>query len=48
MLPKKLDEKVAELHLEKLNVHLTVLNEDQSSYIGVSSSGPFKPDHYRY
>ena len=48
MLPKKLDEKVAKLHLEKLNVHLTVLNEDQSSYIGVSSSGPFKPDHYRY
>ena len=48
MLPKKLDEKVAKLHLEKLNVHLTVLNEDQSGYIGVSSSGPFKPDHYRY
>ncbi len=48
MLPKKLDEKVAKLHLEKLNVHLTVLNEDQSDYIGVSSSGPFKPDHYRY
>ncbi len=48
MLPKKLDEKVAKLHLEKLNVHLTVLNEDQSSYIGVSRSGPFKPDHYRY
>jgi len=48
MLPKKLDEKVAKLHLEKLNVHLTVLNEDQSGYIGVSTSGPFKPDHYRY
>ena len=48
MLPKELDEKVASLHLKKLNVNLTKLNEEQSKYIGVSDNGPFKPDHYRY
>ena len=48
MLPKELDEKVASLHLKKLNVNLTKLNEEQSEYIGVPNSGPFKPDHYRY
>ena len=48
MLPKKLDEKVASLHLKKLNVNLTKLNEEQSEYIGVPNNGPFKPDHYRY
>ncbi len=48
MLPKELDEKVASLHLKKLNVNLTELNEEQSEYIGVPSSGPYKPDHYRY
>jgi adenosylhomocysteinase len=47
-LPKKLDEKVAALHLEKIGVKLTKLNEKQSAYIGVSESGPFKPEHYRY
>ena len=48
MLPKELDEKVASLHLKKLNVNLTELNEEQSEYIGVPNSGPYKPDHYRY
>ena len=48
MLPKELDEKVASLHLKKLNVNLTKLNEEQSNYIGISNNGPFKPDHYRY
>ena len=48
VLPKHLDEKVAALHLEKLGVKLTKLSDKQASYIGVSQSGPFKPDHYRY
>lgn len=47
-LPKHLDEKVASLHLEKIGVKLTKLRPDQAAYIGVSQSGPFKPDHYRY
>jgi adenosylhomocysteinase len=47
-LPKHLDEKVAALHLAKLGVNLTVLSDEQSSYIGVPQAGPFKPDHYRY
>lgn len=47
-LPKKLDEKVAMLHLEKLGVKLTKLNQEQADYIGVSLDGPFKPEHYRY
>src|SRR5438105_15361516 len=48
VLPKHLDEKVARLHLDKLGVKLTKLNDKQAAYIGVSSEGPFKPDHYRY
>jgi len=48
VLPKHLDEKVAALHLEKLGVKLTTLTEAQAKYIGVTSEGPFKPDHYRY
>ena len=48
MLPKKLDEKVAYLHLSKLGAELTELNKEQANYIGVSSNGPFKPKHYRY
>jgi adenosylhomocysteinase len=48
VLPKHLDEKVAALHLEKLGVHLTQLNDRQAAYIGVPVEGPFKPDHYRY
>ena len=47
-LPKKLDEKVASLHLEQLGVKLTTLTEKQSSYLNVPKEGPFKPDHYRY
>ncbi|GHF16666.1 adenosylhomocysteinase [Kordiimonas sediminis] len=48
VLPKHLDEKVAELHLAKLGVNLTKLTEKQAKYIGVDVAGPFKPDHYRY
>ncbi len=48
VLPKHLDEKVARLHLAKLGVHLTELTEKQASYLGISTNGPFKPDHYRY
>ncbi|MCE4222751.1 adenosylhomocysteinase [Methylobacterium sp. C25] len=47
-LPKSLDEKVAKLHLEKIGVKLSKLRPDQAAYIGVSESGPFKPEHYRY
>jgi adenosylhomocysteinase len=47
-LPKKLDEKVARLHLDKIGVKLTKLRDDQSEYIGVPKEGPFKSDHYRY
>ena len=47
-LPKDLDEEVARLHLEQLGVKLTILTKDQAEYIGVSPSGPYKPDHYRY
>ncbi|MEO5626987.1 MAG: adenosylhomocysteinase, partial [Dokdonella sp.] len=48
ILPKKLDEEVARLHLEKIGVKLTTLTTDQASYLGVSVDGPYKPDHYRY
>ena len=48
VLPKHLDEKVARLHLEKLGVRLTELTQEQASYIGISPTGPFKPEHYRY
>ncbi|MBP2159723.1 MULTISPECIES: adenosylhomocysteinase [Asticcacaulis] len=47
-LPKRLDEKVALLHLEKLGAKLTTLNAEQADYIGVPVEGPFKPEHYRY
>jgi adenosylhomocysteinase len=47
-LPKKLDEKVAALHLGKLGVKLTKLTKEQAEYLGVSTEGPFKPEHYRY
>jgi adenosylhomocysteinase len=47
-LPKKLDEKVARLHLKQLGAHLTELRKDQAEYIGVPQDGPYKPDHYRY
>ncbi|MEL6234797.1 MAG: adenosylhomocysteinase [Pseudomonadota bacterium] len=48
VLPKHLDEKVAALHLAKLGVKLTELSSEQADYIGVSASGPFKPEQYRY
>jgi adenosylhomocysteinase len=48
MLPKKLDEEVARLHLDKLGVHLTTLSAEQAKYIGVPVEGPYKPEHYRY
>ena len=48
VLPKKLDEEVARLHLDKLGVKLTKLTPDQSAYFGVPVEGPYKPDHYRY
>ena len=48
MLPKHLDEKVADLHLRKLGVELEVLNDEQAAYIGVEVKGPFKPEYYRY
>ncbi|MEE3226414.1 MAG: adenosylhomocysteinase, partial [Bacteroidota bacterium] len=48
MLPKHLDEKVAALHLEKIGVELTQLNEEQAEYIGVTVEGPYKPEYYRY
>ena len=48
LLPKRLDEEVARLHLDKLGVKLTQLTADQAQYLGVPVEGPFKPDHYRY
>jgi len=48
ILPKKLDEEVARLHLEKIGAKLTVLTQDQADYIGVPVEGPYKPEHYRY
>ncbi|MDQ3206584.1 MAG: adenosylhomocysteinase, partial [Pseudomonadota bacterium] len=48
ILPKKLDEEVARLHLDKIGVKLTTLTESQAKYLGVSVDGPYKPEHYRY
>ena len=48
VLPKKLDEKVARLHLDKLGVKLTQLSEKQAGYLGIPIEGPYKPDFYRY
>ncbi|KFN46403.1 S-adenosyl-L-homocysteine hydrolase [Arenimonas malthae CC-JY-1] len=48
ILPKKLDEEVARLHLEKIGVKLTTLTNEQAAYLGVPVEGPYKPDHYRY
>ena len=47
-LPKKLDEEVARLHLEKIGVKLTTLTQEQADYLGVAVEGPYKPEHYRY
>ncbi len=48
VLPKKLDEEVARLHLDKLGIRLTKLSKEQAEYLGVSVDGPYKADHYRY
>jgi adenosylhomocysteinase len=48
VLPKKLDEEVARLHLEKIGVKLTQLTKEQSEYLGIPVEGPYKPEHYRY
>jgi adenosylhomocysteinase len=48
VLPKHLDEKVARLHLKKLDAHLTTLTPKQAAYINVPAEGPYKPDYYRY
>jgi adenosylhomocysteinase len=48
VLPKKLDEEVARLHLEKIGVKLTRLTDKQAAYLGISADGPYKADHYRY
>ena len=48
ILPKKLDEEVARLHLEKIGVKLTTLTTEQAAYLGVPVEGPYKPEHYRY
>ena len=47
-LPKRLDEEVAMLHLERLSAKLTKLTKVQADYLGLSVDGPFKPEHYRY
>ncbi|XP_034444635.1 S-adenosylhomocysteine hydrolase-like protein 1 isoform X2 [Hippoglossus hippoglossus] len=47
LLPKKIDEYVASLHLPTFEAHLTELNEDQAKYLGISKQGPFKPNYYR-
>ena len=47
-LSKELDEEVARLHLDKLDVKLDRLSDKQASYLGISADGPYKPDHYRY
>ncbi len=48
VLPKKLDEKVARLHLDKLGVKLTLLTDKQAGYLGIPVEGPYKPEFYRY
>lgn len=48
ILPKILDEKVARLHLSAFDAKLTILDKDQSEYIGVNTEGPFKKEEYRY
>ena len=48
VLPKRLDEEVAALHLDKLGARLTTLTSAQAEYLGIDAAGPFKPDYYRY
>jgi adenosylhomocysteinase len=47
-LPKRLDEKVARLHLGRIGANLTELNTEQANYLGLEQQGPYKPEHYRY
>ena len=47
-LPKRLDERVARLHIGQLGVRLTEMTDEQAEYLGVPKEGPYKPDHYRY
>jgi len=47
-LPKKLDEEVARLHLDRLGVQISTLTKKQAEYLGVPIEGPYKPEHYRY
>jgi adenosylhomocysteinase len=48
VLPKKLDEKVARLHLKKIGANLTKMTQEQADYIGIPVEGPYKSEHYRY
>jgi adenosylhomocysteinase len=48
ILPKRLDEEVARLHLGRVGANLTTLSEEQAEYISVAVDGPYKPEHYRY
>jgi len=48
VLPKRLDEKVARLHLGRIGANLTELNAEQAKYLGLEQQGPYKPEHYRY
>ncbi len=48
VLPKHLDEEVARLHLDKIGANLTVMTDEQASYIDIPKDGPYKPEHYRY
>ena len=48
VLPKKLDEKVAALHLGRIGANLTQLTPEQAAYLSLDQEGPYKPDHYRY
>ena len=48
VLPKKLDEEVARLHLKKIGVELDVLTDKQANYLGLPKEGPYKAEHYRY
>ncbi|CAG0901735.1 unnamed protein product [Cyprideis torosa] len=48
IMPKKLDEEVARLHLSHLGVKMTKLTPDQAEYLGVPVDGPYKPEHYKY
>jgi adenosylhomocysteinase len=48
VLPKKLDEEVARLHLAKIGVEMDVLTDKQAAYLGIAKEGPYKAEHYRY